>query len=698
MDTRYFNRELSWLEFNQRVLDLAFSEELPLLERLKFLAITASNLDEFFQVRVGGLQALARSNSTWKDASGLSSTAQLGLIGERVTHMLESMDLCYMEQLAPALKQTGIRLLKPDQLNATQREHARDVFEKELKPVLSPIAVHDDEAFPVLQGLRLHLLLKVQRDTEAAFAVLPLGSQTHRFYAMPDEEANSFLLLEDLVSMHIDQLFLGYRIKECLPFRVTRSADMAVREKEAPDLLTGMRQVLKARKISEYVRVEFSAEAGPTTKTWLRKRLAVRDRDVHVTQALLQMRDLMEPATASDHSQLQYKPMPPLQPVSVDPGTSMFEAITHGDLLLCHPYESYSPVVRFVEEAADDPDVLAIKQILYRTSRNSPIVRALSRAAAQGKYVTALVELKARFDEARNIDWAQRLAQDGVHVVYGVKGYKTHAKICLVSRREGDGVRRYMHFGTGNYNEQTAQLYSDISYMTCDDELALDATDFFNAITGYSEPTEYMHLAPAPAQLRDRLLELISAEAERARQGQATRILAKVNSLVDPQLIEALYEASQAGVQIQLNVRGICCLRPGVTGMSENIRVTSIVGRYLEHARIICFHNGGRELLFISSADWMPRNLDKRIELLVPVEDKKCRKRLLGILQTYFADNEDARELHEDGSWSAVIQAEDVPRVQAQRALYKTIRREVQKLERLRPTTFEPHLPPGELL
>ena len=695
-DTRYFNRELSWLEFNQRVLDLAFDAELPLLERLKFLAITANNLDEFFMVRVGGLQALSRGGSSWRDLCGLTPASQLNMISERVTKMLADMDRCYIEELAPALAEEGIHLLTTEQLNGSQREYARRIFESELKPLLTPIAVHEDDALPVLHGLRLCLLVKLQRETDTSFAVLPLGSQTQRLISMPDEEQESYLLLEDLVAMHVDQLFLGYKVKECQPFRVTRSADMAVREKEAPDLLTGMQQVLKARKVSEYVRVEIRAGLSKSSRQWLRKRLSVQERDVHVTRALLQMCDMMEPATASGHHHLQNKPWPALAPVTVDPKGNLFDDIASSDILLCHPYESYSPVVRLVEEAADDPEVLAIKQILYRTSKNSPIVKALSRAAAKGKYVTAVVELKARFDEARNIDWARRLAQDGVHVVYGVKGFKTHAKLCLVIRREGDGIRRYMHFGTGNYNEQTAGLYSDISYMTCNEELAQDATDFFNSITGFSEPKEYMQLAPAPTMLRDRLLELIHLEAERARQGQRAGIRAKMNSLVDESVIEALYEASNAGVQIELNVRGICCLRPNVPGLSENIRVTSIVDRYLEHARIVSFRNGGRDLLFISSADWMPRNLDKRIELLVPVVDRKCRKRLLMILQSYFKDNQSARQLDADGSWSPVPRKENASRNQAQRALYKMVRREVQNQERLRPTTFEPHLPPGE--
>jgi polyphosphate kinase len=463
----------------------------------------------------------------------------------------------------------------------------------------------------------------------------------------------------------------------------------------ASDLLSGMRKVLDARRTSDCVRLQVDAGTTKTAMQFLKRALGVHLRDIYAMHAPLQFSDYMKLASMDGFDQLKYDPWPPQPCPDIDPKVSIFDEVSKNNILLSHPYEQFAPVVRLVEEAADDPDVLAIKQILYRTSSDSPIVAALQRAAEHGKYVTAIVELKARFDEARNIEWARHLEQSGVQVIYGVKGLKTHAKLCIVVRRESEGVVRYLHFGTGNYNEKTARLYSDIGYLTCDDDLASDASAFFNAVTGYSEPPEYLKLQAAPMGLRDRILELIEGEILRRHQGQKAVIMGKMNSLVDPQIIEALYRASAAGVKILLNVRGICCLRPGVKGLSEHIRVVSIVDRFLEHSRIIYFRHGGEEQVLISSADWMQRNLDKRVELLTPIDDKTCRRKLVQILKTYFDDNVKSAQLLPDGQYERIHRSGHTRKCRAQRVLYQRARDIIEKNKVRQRTVFEPHKAPG---
>ena len=472
-----------------------------------------------------------------------------------------------------------------------------------------------------------------------------------RFLTLPGETGFAYVLLEEIVRAYAGRLFPGVAVQECAAFRITRNADVGVREDLAGDLLERMREVLVERKESDCIRLEIEKRASKEAQAFLRQALAVADADVYAVPGPLDLAAFFRLANLAGFDALKIEPWNPQPVPETPPAESSFAALRRGDLLLFHPYESYDFVLRWLQEAADDPNVLAIKQVLYRVSDNSPVVAALMRAAERGKHVTALVELKARFDEARNIDWADALARAGAQVIYGVKGYKTHAKICVVVRREPEGVARYVHFGTGNYNEKSARLYSDVSFLTAREDYGADASAFFNALTGYSQLGKFRKLEAAPLGIRPRLLELIGGEAERSRQGEEAGIEAKLNSLADPELIEALYKASQAGVKIRLNVRGICCLRPGAKGLSENVSVVGVVDRYLEHARIFRFRNGGAPLTFISSADWMPRNLDRRIELMVPVEDPAGAEKLGQILETCLADTQQAWALRPDGAW-----------------------------------------------
>lgn len=703
----YLNRELSWLEFNDRVLEEALDRQVPLLERLKFLAITASNLDEFFRVRVGGLQLLVKQAVTHRDASGMTPQEQLTAIGRRVREMTRVQYECYVNGLEPRLANEGIRRLRKADLNDAQFTLAAQIFREEVYPVLTPIAIRETGDFPLLPNLMLNVCVRLAADPHAGapepaessdestadkFAIVPIGPGLPRFISLPAESGDSYLLLEDLLALFAEEFFIGEQILECVPFRITRNADVSMREDSAADLLAEMEQVLDERRQADCVRLEIDGAASSSTLWFLQSVLDVSDADVYALPGPLDLSAWFSLAERPGADNLKYKTWSPQLSPSVPLGQTMFDIITAGDVLLYHPYESFEPVVRFIEEAANDEDVLAIKQTLYRTSRDSPVAAALQRAAELGKHVTALVELKARFDEARNIGWAKRLEQAGAQVIYGVKGLKTHAKVCLVVRREPHGIQRYVHFGTGNYNESTARIYSDASLFTVDPDLGADAVSFFNAITGYSQPGRYRKIAAAPIDLRDRLLELIRTETDRAAAGHPAEIVAKVNALVDRQLIDALYEASQAGVNIRLNVRGICCLKPHVAGLSDNIEVVSIVDRFLEHARLFYFHHAGDRRVFISSADWMPRNLDRRVELLVPVDDPDCRKRLIHILETYFHDNVKARRLLANGQHERIKPGRGVP-LRSQQVLFDEAKEAIQSAEQHRATVFEPHLP-----
>jgi len=693
---RYLNRELSWLEFNQRVLDEAADESVPLLERLFFLAITASNLDEFFMVRVGGLHLLSLSGSRKRDPSGRTPNQQLRRIVERAHTMVNDQYACYRDKIEPALRERGIRRLTPEELSEEQAVHARRLFADEISAVVTPLAVREGNPFPLLAGLGLHLAVRLAPEPGSAtsrFAVIPVGAHIQRFITVPAETGYCFLSVEDLLAICVDRLFPGEEVLECVPFRITRNADLAVDDEFAADLLAQMESVLVARKESACVRLDIGASASDETIRFLRDALGIRARDVYAVDGPINLADFRTLAHMDGYDDLKYEPWRPQAAIQADPDQSIFSLLTRRSILLCHPYDSFDPVLRLLEEAVADPDVLAIKQILYRTSRGSPVVAALKRAAAAGKYVTALVELKARFDEARNIEWARDLERSGVQVFYGVRGLKTHAKLLLIVRREPRGIVRYAHFGTGNYNETTAALYTDVSYLVSDEILCADASAFLNSITGYSQPPRYLKLAAAPVALRDTLLELIAAEAERKRHGQQARIVAKMNSLTDPELIDALYDASRAGVTVQLNVRGICCLRPGVKGLSENITVVSIVDRFLEHSRIFYFRHGGNEKVFLSSADWMPRNLDRRVELLVPVDDKAARKRLVQVLTAAFKDTVKARRMLPDGTYTREWPGRRKSRSQAE--LYRQACRRLEPAPRMQRTMFEPHGPVG---
>ena len=749
-ESRYFNRELSWLEFDQRVLDEARDMSIPLLERLKFLAITASNLDEFTMVRVGSLQLLQADSGSRPDSNGLTTTEQLKAIGDRMHLFADEQYRVYLAELEPALAQAGLRRVRPKELNDRQTKHAQTLFEQEIFPVLTPMAIAmtvestesarpakrkvakkksiaaessvvalpatapsdspsvtdspvffpsaDAPAFPQLINQSLSLCVRLAPSagsTAPRFALVPFGRNRQRFLTLPSDSGFSFILLEDAVELFLARLFPGESIEECVPFRITRNADLELQEDQASDLLTKMQEVVNARRQSACVRLEVAGHGSALVREFLQSAVEVSDEWVFAAPGPLDLGAFFRLTDSQGFDALRYEPWPPKPVPEIDPAESLFTAIARHDMLLYHPYESFDPIVRLVEEAADDPDVLAIKQTLYRTSGKSPIVAALRRAAQKGKYVTAVVELKARFDELRNIEWARDLERAEVQVIYGVKGLKTHAKICLIVRREPQGIQRYVHFGTGNYNEITSRIYSDASLMTCNDDLGADATAFFNAITGYSQPQQFRQIEMAPIGLRDKLLEMIEAEAERKKHGQKALIMAKFNALVDERMIEALYAASQAGVKIRLNVRGICCLRPGVPGLSENITVTGVIDRFLEHSRILYFYHGGDERLFLSSADWMPRNLDRRVELLVPVADPACRAKLLAILKTHFQDNVKARRLLPDGRYERVKAGSDAKPLRSQETLYLRAGQAVEQADREALTMFEPHRAPG---
>jgi polyphosphate kinase len=694
----FLNRELSWLEFNHRVLEEATDQSVPLLERLKFLSITSANLDEFFMVRVGGLWQLLNEGKNVFDPAGMTTREQLAQISRRTHELVAEQYRCFLEDIEPKLAGAGIRRLAVGQLGPEYIEYLERLFDREIYPIVTPRAVESPAHFASLTGLGLELLVRLKSATASSrkprFAIITLPKRLSRFITVPvEQQGYDYALLEDVVSMFTETLFPGEAVVECVPFRITRNADLIIREDLAGDLLSQMREVLDARKRSGCVRLEVGQSISKPALSFLKHVLEVNDDQIYTIPGPLDLAPYREMAGRAGYETLKHEPWPPQQSPQIEPGELMFEAITRRDILLFHPYESFEPVVRLLEQAADDPDVLAIKQILYRTSGSSPIVAALARAAVKGKHVTVIVELKARFDEARNIDWAQSLEQSGVQVIYGLRGLKVHAKICIVVRREPTGLRRYIHFGTGNYNEVTARLYSDVSLMTCNEDFGADATQFFNTITAYSQPIKYRRLEAAPLGLRAQLLALIESEAQRSKQGQQGHIMAKLNSLVDADIIQALYSVSQQGVKVQLNVRGICCLRPGVPRLSENIEVVSIVDRFLEHSRILYFHHGGEPLVFISSADWMPRNLDRRVELLVPVQDLACRERLISILNTTFQDNMKARRLMADGHYERLQPPGAAKALRSQRTFFEQAQDAAKQARKDRYQTFVPERP-----
>ncbi len=707
--SRFINRELSWLEFNQRVLDEARNEEVPTLERLKFLAISSGNLDEFFMVRVGGLRLLLRDGVTKKDPTGMSPKQQLDAIEDRVREMNRDQYICLSEEIEPKLESLGIQRVQPDSLSDLQFDCLQQIFESEIFSILSPIAIQvagKPECFPLLSSRQLCICIHIKVDKESMlgtsneesqtrFAIIQISDVVPRFYTVPSAGGYEYVLIEDIIRLFVNRFFEGQEILDVVPFRITRNADLAIQEDQASDLMQELVEILEARKDSPCVRLEIIDKANDETLEMLKSSLDIEESQVFSMPGPLDLSFFMPLGSLGGYDDHRYPRWQAQTPPNYDPSETIFENVSQEGVLINHPYESFDPVVKLIQQAAEDPDVLSIKQTLYRTSRNSPIVGGLQRAAENGKSVTAIVELKARFDEKRNIDWARHLERAGVNVVYGVKGLKTHAKVSVVTRREPTGIKRYCHFGTGNYNEATAKIYSDISLLTCDPELGTDAMSFLNAITGYSQPRRLQKLVAAPVGLRRRILEMIEVEIQHAVKKEPAKIVAKLNALVDPQIIEALYEASQKGVEIKLNIRGICCLRPGVAGLSENIEVISIVDRYLEHARILHFLHGGDQRTFISSADWMGRNLDRRLELLVPVEHPEHQQKILTILDAYFNDNVKARRLTNEGEYQFVSQTtQSKKKFRAQFELYEIARETAALAKRTLMTKFEPHRAP----
>ncbi|MCB1225024.1 MAG: polyphosphate kinase 1 [Verrucomicrobiales bacterium] len=698
-EEHFINRELSWLAFNERVLEEAERRELPLLERAKFLAITASNLDEFFMVRVGALQLLREQRRRVRDAAGMSPTQQWDAIQQRVSGFIERQYRLLDEELLPGLREHGIRRLAPAELTPAQRTHLQEYFLQQIYPVLSPIAV-DDESVDrlMLPALQIVLLGAIESADESGavirrHVVITLPTNLPRHIVVPDAEGGQYLYvnLEDVVSLFMHQFFPSETVVGLARFRLSRNSDIAVDDESAFDLATEMEEVLEARQRSSTIRVEIERGAPRPLLAKLRQWSGARGAQVFEVPGELDLKAYFAISGLSGFEELTVESWDSDPHPAGKPGESIFEVLRRGDVLLNHPYDSFEPVLQLVEEAAADPGVMALKMILYRTAKNSRIISALIRAAEAGKHVTVLVELKARFDEARNLERAEDLLRAGAQIIYGVRGLKTHAKICMVVRREAGRVMRYMHFGTGNYNEATAKLYTDISYLTCRADYGADASAFFNTVTGRSRFVHFGRISMAPFGLRERLLGMIRSETERARQGEEAEIQLKMNSLEDRETIEALYEASAAGVQIRLNIRGICCLRPGVKGLSETIEVISIIDRYLEHARIYAFKQGGNRQVFISSADMMNRNLSRRVELLVPIEEARAKKRLLSILENGFKDNQRARKMGSDGVYQPVrVKGGRVYRSQEQsaRAASRRARESVET-----PDVLVPHTP-----
>ena len=653
----YFNRELSWLEFNQRVIELAEDPGVPLLERLKFIAIAANNLDEFFMVRVAGLHDQVDAGIETKLQDGRTPRETLDAIRAKVSEHMDRQALVLQGELRPALAEHGIRIVSLDDVSADERERLDERFRRQIFPVLTPLAVGLGRPFPYISNLSLSLGVVVHdpvSHTQVFARVKVPTEMLPRFVPLAD--GRTFVPLEELIAKHLDQLFPGMEIVDTAVFRVTRDADFTVSD-EADDLLQAVEDELRRRRFGEVVRVEVEAGMSREMREQLERALEAEHEDVLAIDGLLDLNDLWEIVKIPGFPELRDPPWTPLTQPRLMPQESeavdVMAAMREGDILLHHPYDSFSTSVeRLVEEAVADPDVLAIKQTVYRTSDDSPLVPALIRAAERGKQAVCLVELKARFDERANIGWARALEEAGVHVVYGLPALKTHAKCILIVRREGDGVRNYVHVGTGNYHPTTARLYTDFGLLTCDERIGADVADMFNFLTGFGRPRRYRQVLVAPAHLRDGIIAEIERTIEARREGKHARIALKMNSLVDRRCIRALYAASQAGVPVDLNVRGICCLRPGVPGVSENIRVVSIVGRFLEHSRIYAFERDETRQIYIGSADLMPRNLDTRVELVAPVRDESLRSDLLDTLERCFADDTNAWELGQDDGWT----------------------------------------------
>jgi len=661
----FVNRELSWLAFNHRVMGEARDKSIPLFERLKFLSITASNLDEFFMVRVASLKDMEHAGYHKKDIAGLSLKEQLLRIGEKTHELVALQYSTYNRSLLPALRRQGLDMVsRHEELTEIEREYVTRFFEENVYPVLTPMAVDSSRPFPLIRNKSLNIAALIRKKTDGKggegkkppaleFAMVQVPAGLSRIVELPENEAGSrrVILLEEVIESNISALFLNYDIVASHPFRIMRNADFDLDEEDAVDLLEEIQKQLKKRQWGEVIRLEAESSMDRRLLKILKKELEVESADIYKINGPLDLTFLMKLYGINGFNNLKvpaYIPQPIAELMNDD---DIFTNIKKGDILLHHPYQTFAPVVELIKRAARDPAVLAIKQTLYRVSGNSPIIAALAEAADNGKQVSVLVELKARFDEENNIHWAKKLEKAGCHVIYGLLGLKTHCKITLIVRREEAGICRYVHLGTGNYNDSTARLYTDCGILTCDPQFGEDATAVFNMLSGYSEPPSWNQLSLAPLWLRKKFIKLIQREIAFAEKGYPAHIKAKVNSLCDKEIIANLYDASCAGVTVDLVVRGICCLRAGVPGLSENISVHSIVGYFLEHARIFCFENGGDPKVYMGSADWMPRNLDQRVEIMFPVVDEELKSQVIQILDVQLADNVKAYLLRPDGSY-----------------------------------------------
>lgn len=702
MSTQYINRELSWVEFNQRVLSEAQRNDLPLLERVKFLAITASNLDEFFQVRVGGISAQFMAGSNQTEITGLTPAEQLSAIRTRIGKMYQDFSDLLEKQLIPELAKKQIHFTPLTELNHAQQNTLTEKFNNNIFPILTPLGYDSEEdeaeSVPTLPANQITLVLKLQdADKNTRTVFLPIPSSLDRFHFIDDDKALHIITSEELISHHAQTLFPDETITASSHFRITRNEDIILQDEEVLDIAGEMEDILNQRKFSKAIRLEIPADIPDDL---LHTACSVTNTDentpedhVYRITGAINLADFMSLAFLPGYDKLRDPEWKPQPSPAFSSEQSMFETIAANDILLYHPYESFEPVIRLIEEAATDPYILAIKQVLYRTASNSRIIDALIRAAQNGKQVTVLVELKARFDEARNLQRADELERAGVQIVYGVKNLKTHAKILLIVRNENGSIKRYLHLGTGNYNESTAKIYTDASYLTANPSYGADASVFFNAITGRSKLTDLNKLIPAPTEMKRSLISKIQREAKRAKQGEPAHIIAKVNSLQDQDIIDALYAASAAGVKIQLNIRGICCLKTQDKKLSKNIEVISVIDRYLEHARIFYFHKGGNPELFIASADWMTRNLEKRVELMIPISDAKAKKRLTDILKTAFDDNQNAHIIQGDGTSIRKTKKGKAKNIRLQATLQESAEKAAKANAYLKSTTFEPHTP-----
>jgi len=686
----FINRELSWLEFNARVLEEAQDPTNPLLERVKFLAIFSSNLDEFFMVRVAGLREQAFGGVAAQDftADGMSALEQLLMISGRVRQLVADQYQCWNEAILPALTQQKIQIVSYRSLEKTQRKRVTDFFRQRAFPILTPMAIDPSHPSPRFHNRGLYLAAQLHRTSGVGpaelFAVVQLPQVLPRLVPVGEPGQLLFVPLEEILAAKLPELFGGYHIEQSSTFRVTRDMDIDLLEQESDDMLQSIETRLRARQQSQAVRLEVQADIGRDLLTMLIGEEGLHEKreidnkpysEVYPLDGLLDMTNLMELVQLPGKDHLREATFIPRYPVGLRHHDDLFAEIDERDILFHHPFDSFDPIVHFIENAADDPEVLAIKQTLYRTSGDSSIVQALIHAAENGKHVTALVELKARFDEANNIVWARQMERAGVHVVYGFMDLKTHCKLALVVRQQGNKVRRYVHLSTGNYNPTTARLYTDLGLFTSNRQITEDATALFNFLTGYSQGHSWKKLVVAPHDLQRRTIELIQQQTERAQQGKPSRIFAKLNSLVDRNTIEALYQASQAGVPIKLVIRGICCLRPGIPGLSENIEVRSIVDRFLEHSRILIFGKIPKAQIFLSSADWMPRNFQRRVEVMFPIESAELRQRILEeIAPAYLRDNTRARILQAAGNYVLASRPADKPPLRAQRILLEQMR------------------------